>query len=603
MTRGLIRRLAPAALFVPAVLMAGCESEPTGLRIVALVAVSGLGQTGFPGALLSQPFVVRAEDQGGRPVEGAIVVWTVESGGGTVAPSQSVTGADGLASATLRLGSSPGQQSVSATIGNARPVLFTATTPIVGSPASAVAVAGNNQAAPPGSRLADSLVVRVTDQSGNPVSGVTVVWSVAVGSGSVSPATSVTDAAGRAATSWTIGATGGPMSVQALPGSLAPISFTAASTIIFASVQAGAMHSCGLDEGGVAFCWGYNGDGQLGVGAVAGGSGPVFSTTRPAAVGGGQTFSRISSGGFHTCGPTLSINPYCWGKNVDGRLGDGSNSPTSSPVHVSGPNVFSALTAGGTHTCGLTPGGRVFCWGSNLEGQLGVVILQDPDSTGVRPPPVVPEFLLAPLRSDTVSRTWRAVAAGGLHTCALTTSGQAYCWGAGGNGQLGNGNSGSVLPEPVTSLDTYVAIAAGDKHTCALTASGSAWCWGVNSDGQLGDNTVTDRDFPTQVAGGITFASISAGIAHTCGLSTSGVAYCWGRNASGQLGNGATAAQSMPVAVGGGFTWTGVSAGERHSCGVTTGRVAYCWGGNQFGQVGDGTQVNRTLPAKVAFQP
>ena len=113
MYRGLFRRVPLAALAIPAALMAGCGSDTTTApRIVSIVAVSGLGQSGLVGANLTQPFVIRAEDQSGAPVEGEVIQWTVLTGGGTLTPSQSVTDANGRASTILRLGSAVGSQTV-----------------------------------------------------------------------------------------------------------------------------------------------------------------------------------------------------------------------------------------------------------------------------------------------------------------------------------------------------------------------------------------------------------------------------------------------------------------------------------------------------------
>jgi alpha-tubulin suppressor-like RCC1 family protein len=696
MYRGLIRLLSVSALAVPAALMAGCTSESTtGPRIVSIAAVSGLGQSGLVGGNLAQPLVVRAEDQSGDPVEGAIILWAVLTGGGTATPSQSVTGADGLASTTFRLGSTVGSQSIRATLAGADPVTFTATatsapasqlaiaggdnqtatvktllpqklvvraTDAFGNPKTGVAVAftvtagggtlsssgattdalglagvdwtlgqtagtqrvtattsgiapltftatgtagaaanlvivsGSGQSAAPGAKLRDSLVVRVTDAFDNAVKDAVVAWAPLGDAGRVSPASSKTDAAGRTAASWTLGSTGGPKEVRVTVSGLAPVEFQAAGTIIFASVMAGGRHACGLDEGGVAYCWGFNGDGQLGLGEGAAGSGPVFAVTAPSAVVGGQTFAALSGGGYHTCGTTLSANPYCWGKNVDGRLGDGSTTAATAPKHVDGTNIFQQLMAGGSHTCGLTPGGRLYCWGSNLEGQVGVVASGTivPDSMSFDKP----QALLPALN-------FSAVAAGNLHSCALTAAGTPWCWGNNQYGQLGTGGTtGASIPVPVTGGGTYVAIAAGDRHSCALTAAGAAWCWGDNSAGQVGTGTAGAPEVaPIAVTGGLSFVSLTAGANHTCGLTSAGIAYCWGGNASGQLGVGTTTSSATPVAVGGGLAFGVLSAGNGLTCGVTAGRVAYCWGNNQYGQVGDASTTHRSLPTKVAFQP
>jgi alpha-tubulin suppressor-like RCC1 family protein len=105
-------------------------------------------------------------------------------------------------------------------------------------------------------------------------------------------------------------------------------------------------------------------------------------------------------------------------------------------------------------------------------------------------------------------------------------------------------------------------------HTCGITTTGSAFCWGANETGELGNGTTTSYAIPVAAMGGLTFTTISATsgavstfdyyyyysygppTAHTCGVTTDRVAYCWGDNSNGQLGNpGAGASSSRPVKV------------------------------------------------------
>ena len=142
----------------------------------------------------------------------------------------------------------------------------------------------------------------------------------------------------------------------------------------------------------------------------------------------------------------------------------------------------------------------------------------------------------------------------GGYTCALTTTGQAYCWGLNNQGQLGNNSTtNSRIPVAVQMPAgvSFQSIAAGYHYTCALTAEGKAYCWGQGSSGRLGNNSTTDSRIPVavQMPAGVSFQSITAGSLHTCALTTEGKAYCWGYSSSGQLGNNSTTDSSIPLAV------------------------------------------------------
>ena len=197
-----------------------------------------------------------------------------------------------------------------------------------------------------------------------------------------------------------------------------------------------------------------------------------------------------------------------------------------------------------------------------------------------------------------------SIDAGSWHSCGLTATGAAYCWGYNVFGQLGDGSTTQRLtPVAVLGDLTFTAISAGYLHTCAITAGGAAYCWGDNDVDQLGDGTtVASRTSPAAVAGGLQVSVISAGWGHTCAVTSGSAAYCWGDNRFGQLGVGDGSAVSRtprPVAVAGALSFRTVSAGDSHSCGVTTGNTAYCWGENT-GQLGDGTHLSQTAPTPVA---
>ena len=193
-----------------------------------------------------------------------------------------------------------------------------------------------------------------------------------------------------------------------------------------------------------------------------------------------------------------------------------------------------------------------------------------------------------------------STAAGEAHSCGLSTTGAAFCWGANRFGQLGTADTtASITPRAVAGGHTFTSLDAAGFVTCGLTAGGQALCWGINDLGQHGNGTQTGSSQPVPVAGGHTFASLSVGWGVVCGVTREGAGYCWGNNGNGQLGTTTSetctrgteviACSRTPAAVSGGHTFRSVQAGFWTVCGVTTADAALCWGNNNYGQIGNGT--------------
>ena len=140
------------------------------------------------------------------------------------------------------------------------------------------------------------------------------------------------------------------------------------------------------------------------------------------------------------------------------------------------------------------------------------------------------------------------ISAGFQHACQVNEDGTARCWGVNSTGQLGDGTiSPSSTPVPVSGLTNAVAISAGRFHTCALLADGTIMlfskvvCWGAGTNGQLGNGGLTDRLFADSTAVGLNNAiAVATGNLHSCALLADGTARCWGANSNGALGNGTT---------------------------------------------------------------
>jgi alpha-tubulin suppressor-like RCC1 family protein len=299
----------------------------------------------------------------------------------------------------------------------------------------------------------------------------------------------------------------------------------------FVHVSAGTSHTCGVTPSNLAYCWGAGSTGALGDGTTA------ETRRKPVRVAGGLHFRQVVAANHHSCGVTTENRVYCWGSNLFGEIGDGTEgTPRLKPVRVATELRFRSVSAALLHTCGVTRYDRAYCWGLNSNGQLGGGPPGDKSPTPVR--------VVGGLR-------FRHVIAGFSHTCGVTTENRSYCWGDNFSGKLGDGTTTPHLTPGLVAggLQFRQVGAAGKDHTCGVTSDDRAHCWGRNRDGQLGDGTIVERPTPVQVAGGLHFRQVSARFDHTCGVTLDDVAYCWGANGEGQLGDGTTTTRLTPVAV------------------------------------------------------
>lgn len=437
-------------------------------------------------------------------------------------------------------------------------------------------------------------------------------------------------------------------------GSSTPVAVANLSSGV-AAITVGEAHACALTTSGGVQCWGLNGNGQLGNGSTADSSTPVAVANLS------DKIVAVVAGGYHTCALTSTGSVQCWGQNSQGQLGSGSTTDSSSPVTVANlAGGVTAIAAGYRHTCALPAAGGVQCWGYNVYGQLG----NGSNSTSLLPGPVANlggefakiaagKYQTCVLDSAGGLQCWgwntsgqlgngttanfstptaatalpggaAAAAMGSSQSCVLTSVGGVLCFGANGNGQLGNGTTASSLtPVAVAGFSSAVAVAtrsvvinagnvaepggtfvSGYGHTCAVTNAGGVQCWGQNDHGQLGNGSTTNSSAPVPVTGlaaGVTAVAAGSDSLHTCALTTSGGVQCWGLNNQGELGNGSTSDSSVPVAVTN--LASGVAAlatGNDHTCALTSAGGVQCWGSNITGQLGNGSTTNSSLPIGVA---
>ena len=224
-------------------------------------------------------------------------------------------------------------------------------------------------------------------------------------------------------------------------------------------VAAGDSHSCELQAARVS-CAGGNASGQLGDGNTMPHNGPYSF--------GAATGTALAGHGDHTCllftanGQTMP-QLECWGDNSHGQItGTATASPISSPAPISSFIGVSSFTAGANHTC-LVLGGVVHCWGQNTQGQCGS--MNTAGDVG---------FTLVQGVSDVVE-----VSAGAAQTCARTSTGDVWCWGAASPAPAQPVPMQIQLPLPA------IAITVGRFHSCAILDDHTLWCWGGNQWGQV----------------------------------------------------------------------------------------------------------------------
>ena len=195
-----------------------------------------------------------------------------------------------------------------------------------------------------------------------------------------------------------------------------------------------------------------------------------------------------------------------------------------------------------------------------------------------------------------------SVSVGFAHTCGLTDSGLALCWGYGAGGQFGDGiKHNSVTPVAVISAPNFRTLVSGGNNSCGVNADGAAFCWGPEPDAQLRGFAHQSSATPVRTAEGLRLTSLALGFTHSCGLTVSGEAWCWGYGGAGMLGNGSGANSITPVAVSGSLRFTTLTAGNAFTCGVASDAAAYCWGVGSYGRLGDGSSVRvATTPTAVA---
>lgn len=470
-----------------------------------------------------------AKDAHGNELTGRPIVWSTDNAEvATVSPQGLVTG---VKAGTATITATSENRSGSATI----------------TVSASASVSGVVVTLPqPGLSMGFSIQASasVKDASGNPISGQAVTWSSSNTAVATVSQSGVVTGVGR-----------GDANIIATSDGKSGSATIGVVVIRPQSLSSSSSHTCAIAVDGEAYCWGNNATGQLGNGSTSPSAAPVR-------VEGGIKFTAISAGHVITYALAENGQMYCWGSCPS----PGTQSLVPRPWPTARPAEVVEAGGGSSPACVLRVGETAWCWGTNLHGQLGagvrgVALVNYPEG------PVAGNHAFADISSGSDN-----------HVCAITTAGAGYCWGGGRSGERGALGAGagaakeSLVPQAVSGNHVFKDLAVGWEHSCAVTTGGQAYCWGDNSSGQLGVTTpgcAFGGDhcsaIPVAVTGGHVFESISAQSHKACGLKASGEIFCWG------YPFGVT-----PSPFGAGVSYRAVSTGFDFVCATSTDGDIYC---------------------------
>lgn len=395
-------------------------------------------------------------------------------------------------------------------------------------------------------------------------------------------------------------------------------------------IASGAYHSCAILNDNTVKCWGYNAQGQLGVGDTANrgdNPGEMGDALPIAELGTGKIPVKLALGDYFSCALFNDGDVKCWGENQYGQLGQGNTSYRGGGPAQMGDNLLAINWGSGAEAidmdssaygvCALldidndTIGDQMKCVGRNELGQLGQEhkfhIGKSLFSLGDNLDPINLGTGLKPV----------AIATGLHNSCALLDNGSVKCFGMNHTGVLGSENyltgdfPGEVANAPFLELDEGIkSVKSSYTMSCLLTGNNELKCWGENGYGSVGIGNISRHgeraiDFlpenfeSVRLGAGVTVKDFGVFHAGVCAILNDNSMKCWGYNGYGQLGyenttpyghNLGSLPESRPaVNLGTGLYATKVVGGMYNVCAILNNGKLKCWGDNQYGQLGIGT--------------
>lgn len=235
-----------------------------------------------------------------------------------------------------------------------------------------------------------------------------------------------------------------------------------------ALLATGEDFSCARLDNASLKCWGRNDSGQLGQGSttsIGSGGNQMGDNLMAIDLGTGHSAFQVATGAKHTCVLLENRTLKCFGNNDFGQLGQGNTNTLGDGPGEMGDNLAAInlgagrtvlqVAAGDNHTCALLDNNTVKCFGENLSGQLG----QGTQNNIGDNPFEMGDFLM-PINLGT-GRTAKIIAAGGKTTCVVLDNDAVKCFGENAYGQLGQGNTRDIGDEPNEMGDNLESIELG----------------------------------------------------------------------------------------------------------------------------------------------
>ncbi len=224
------------------------------------------------------------------------------------------------------------------------------------------------------------------------------------------------------------------------------------------AAAAGERHSLAIGSDGNLYAWGWNSDGQLGIGNTTNPNNSPVEVTLPSGV---TSWTAVSAGYLHSLAIGSDGNLYAWGYNHGGELGNGNTTtPYTTPQKVtlpSGVTSWTGAAAGYVHNLAIGSDGNLYAWGDNYYGELGNGNNTTPDST------------LQKVTLPVGVTRWNAAAAGYQHSLAIGNDGNLYSWGWNGAGELGiNSSDGNAHSTPVQVFPVPPTLASPSNGSTGL---------------------------------------------------------------------------------------------------------------------------------------